>query len=331
MAKAAVATGSSGKQQVYEEMLFQDTAKEAYFQRFMGGGNDSIVNVNTKLTASKGDDVRFGLVKRNTNRAIVDGTLEGNEQNLTDLYDNVTIHKYRLGIRTEGEMDVKRPFWDLNSTMRSNLKTQGGEEIDQLCMDALVDSPTKIFYGGAATSTTTLTANDKLTPELISKAKTWAKNGGNRAQTPLRPVRVDGKNYFVMVVHDDTLFDLNRNSEFNQSRREAEVRGKENPIFTGAYAVHDGVVIHSHENVPLTTDWGSGSDVNGSKCTLMGAQSLLWAWGRRPRLVEADFDYENEVGLEWSMLAGVKKPKFDSLDYGSIGVYVARTKISDAS
>ena len=333
MAKTAIATGSAGKKERYEEKLFRDTAKESYFSRFMGG-DGNIVHEKTNLEKGKGDDLNFGIVMRNTNRAIVDGTLEGNEQKLSDYYDNVLIHKYRLGVRSEGELDEKRAFWDLTDTMRNNLRVQGGEEMDQLCMDALVNSPTKIFYGGDATSVTPgsgdIAATDKLTPDLISKVKTWGKNGGNRAQTPLRPVRIDGKDYFVMVVHDDNLYDLNKDSTFHEARRTAEIRGKENPIFTGAYAIWDGVVIHSHENVPLYTNWGSGSNVAGSKCTLMGAQALMWAWGRRPKLVEATFDYGDEIGIEWSIMAGVKKPKFNSLDYGSIGVYVARTQVSDS-
>ena len=332
MAKVSITTGSSGKKQRYEEKLFRDTAKEPYFARFMGGEN-SIVHTKTDLEKGKGDNLRFGIVMRNTNRAIVDGTLEGNEQKLTDYYDSVDIHKYRLGIRTEGEIDEKRAFWDLNSTMRANLMVQGGEEVDQLCMDALVSSPTKIFYGGDATSVTpgagNISTTDKLTPDLISKVKTWAKNGGNRSQTPLMPVRVENKNYYVLVVHDDVLYDLNKDATFHEARRTAEIRGKDNPIFTGAYAIWDGVVVHSHENVPIVTNWGSGSNVPGAKCTLMGAQSLLWAWGRRPRLVKADFDYEDEIGIEWSFLGGVKKPVFNNLDYGSIGVYVARTQVSD--
>ncbi len=89
-------------------------------------------------------------------------------------------------------------------------------------------------------------------------------------------------------------------------------------------------MIHEHENIPIVTNWGSGSNVPGAKCVFMGAQSLVWAWGKRPYVTEELIDYENEHGYAWNMIAGVTKPVFNSKDYGSIGVYVARTQISDA-
>jgi hypothetical protein len=55
---------------------------------------------------------------------------------------------------------------------------------------------------------------------------------------------------------------------------------------------------------------------------------LCWAWGKRPEVVEEEFDYQNEMGHAIGMIAGVKKSKFNSLDYGSLGVYFSRTNVS---
>jgi N4-gp56 family major capsid protein len=219
-------------------------------------------------------------------------------------------------------------MFSIDEESRSALQGWGSEKIDQLAFDAITASPTKIFYGGAATGTGDITATDLITPALISKVRVWSKVGGGRAQTPLRPVRVDGKTYFVMLVHPDVAYDLKQDSTYTQANREARERGKSNPLFTGALGVWDGVVIHEHENVPIVTNWGSGTDVNGAKCVFMGAQSLVWAWGKKPSVVAKNFDYENEHGYAWGMICGTNKPKFNSLDYGSVGVYVARTQIN---
>jgi hypothetical protein len=45
-------------------------------------------------------------------------------------------------------------------------------------------------------------------------------------------------------------------------------------------------------------------------------------------MVQEVFDYQNEHGYAWNMIAAAGKPQFNSLDYGSIGVYLARTNIS---
>lgn len=91
----------------------------------------------------------------------------------------------------------------------------------------------------------------------------------------------------------------------------------------------DGVVIHEHEDIPIATNWGAGGAVAGAKCVLMGAQSLVWAWGERPKVISKAFDYEEEHGFAWGFTAKTGKPVFNSKDYGSVAVYVARTKVSD--
>lgn len=328
MAKTAFTTSDALTKKLWEEALFRDTAKESYFSRFMGSTAQSLVQTNEKLEKNRGDKVTFGIRMRLAGSGITAGqTLEGNEEKLVTHDFSVTLQQYRHAVRDNGEIDRKRAMFSIDEESEAALKTWGAEKIDSLCMTAITTSPTKIFYGDG-TSTSTITTAGKITPALISKVKTWCSTGGNRTQTPLRPIRINGKNYFVLLLHPDAMYDLKVDSTFAQARREALERGKDNPIFSGAEAVWDGVVVHEHENVPTVTTWGAGGNVPGVKAIFMGAQSLCWAWGRRPKVVQKTFDYDNENGFAWSMLCAVGKPVFNSLDYGSVGVYVARTNIS---
>lgn len=329
--KTQVATGDALTQKLWDEDLFRDTKKEAYFSRFMSTGPNSIIHEKRQLTKKKGDKITFGIRMRLSGAGIEEGgVLEGNEEALTTYDHSVTLKRYRHAVRDAGDLDRQRPIYDMDDQARQALMDWGSEKVDQLAMDALVASPTKIFYGGSATSTATVTATDLVTPALISKVRVWAKTGGARAQTPLRPIKVMGKMYFILLVHPDVMYDLKQDSTYSQARREALERGKSNPIFTGAEGVWDGVVVHEHENVPIVTNWGAGSNVAGAKCSLMGAQSLVWAWGKRPKIIPKTFDYDEEHGFAIAMTARTNKPVFNSLDYGSIAVYVARTQISDA-
>jgi N4-gp56 family major capsid protein len=328
MAKTSFATDNALVKKAWEEKLFRDTAKESYFSRFMGSTADSLVQVNTKLEKDKGDKVTFGIRMRLVGAGVTSGTiLEGKEEKLVTYDYSVSLEQYRHAVRDNGALDRKRVMFSIDDESESALKTWGAEKIDSLCMTTLITSPTKIFYGDG-TSTATVTVAGKLTPALISKAKTWALGGGGRSQTPLRPIRINGKNYLILLVHNDVMYDLKQDATFAQARREALDRGKDNPIFTGSEAIWDGVVIHEHENVPIVTTWGSGGNVPGSQCALMGAQSLVWAWGKRPSVVAKTFDYDNENGYAWGFIGAAGKPKFNSVDYGSIGVYVARTQIN---
>ena len=338
MGKTTFTTDDALTKKLWDEALFRDAVKESYFTRFMGEGSDNIVQVKNALTKSKGDKVTFGIRMRLTGTGVTDGqALEGAEEELTTYSDDVTIHQYRHAVRDNGALDRQRAMFSIDEESRSALADWGSEKIDQLAFDAILASPTRIFYktSTGSTSTTTastaksaLTAADgKLTPAMVSYIKAYAKTGGGRTIVPIRPVKVDGKEYYVLLVHPDCIYDWKVDPTVQQFLREAEVRGPSNPLFTGAVAVYDGVVIHEHENCDIADDGGSGS-VSWGKGVFMGAQSLVWAWGQRVQTVQKNFDYENEHGYAWGIMSGTNKPVFNSLDYGSLGVYLARTDIS---
>ncbi len=344
MAKTAFATSDALTKKLWEEQLFRDTLKESYFSRFMGKTADSLIQTKEALTKEKGDNITFGIRMRLSQPGVTSGaTLEGNEEKLQTYSFSVSLEQYRHAVRDAGALDRQRAMFSIDEESVSALKGWGSEKIDQLCFDTITGTgtastgPTKIFYlasgtlsstGTVATATGAVTATDKITPSIISKIRAWCTTGGNRTQTPLRPIRINGKNYFILLVHPDVMADLKLDSTFLQARREALERGKDNPIFTGSEAIWDGVVIHEHENVPIYTTWGAGSNVPGAKCVFMGAQSLVWAWGKRPSVTSEEFDYGNEHGYGWEMIAKCGKPTFNSTDYGSVGVYVARTNIA---
>lgn len=337
MAKTAFATGNALTKKLWEEKLFRDTLKESYFARFMGSNAQSIVQTQDKLTKEKGDNVTFGIRMRLSGAGVTSGqTLEGNEESLTTYDYSISLEEYAHGVRDKGPLDRQRAMFSIDEESVDALKGWGAEKIDSLCFEALAASPTRYFSiqsGTIITGTTdpsaSVTATDLITPNFLSQVKAWAKTGGNRSQTPLRPIRINGKDYFIAMVHPDVMYDLKTNSTFAQARREALERGKENPIFSGSEAIWDGVVVHEHENVGLETTWG-GASVSGAKCSFMGAQSIVWANGKRPDVRAEEFDYGREHGYAWSMMARCGKPVFNSKDHGSIALYVARTKISDA-
>jgi N4-gp56 family major capsid protein len=338
MGKTAFATDNALTKKLWDEKLFRDAVKESYFSRFMSSGTDTIVQTKDQLTKSKGDVVTFGIRMRLSGAGVTDGqVLEGAEEALVTYDDTVTLHQYRHAVRDNGELDRQRAMFDIDVESVQALSDWGSEKIDQLAFDAVLDSPTRIFYktSSGSTSTTTaatakaaLTAADgKITPAFVSLIKAYAKTGGERTIIPIRPVRVDGKPYFVLLVHPYAVYDWKNDPAVQQFLREAEVRGPTNPLFTGAVAIYDGVVIHEHENVPYAKDGGSGA-VAWSKGVFMGAQSLVWAWGKRVETVSKKFDYDNEWGHAWGIMAGTNKPVFNSLDYGSLGVYAACTQVS---
>jgi len=341
MSKTIFSTSNANTKKLWEERLFRDVEIESYFvSRFMSESDNNLVQVQTDLTKSQGDQVTFGIVPNLTGDGVTSGQiLEGNEEGITSYDYSIVLEQYRHGTRTRGKLDVQRAMFSIPEVSRAKLKIWGAEKIDKLLVAALLASPTKILYrdgvAGApsgtavsATAKTALTAaNSKITPEFISALRVWAKTGGAGATYRIRPVKMEGQEYYVLLVNPAVMYDLRINSTFANAMKEAMDRGKDNPLFRSATAVWDNVVIHETERIPLFTD-GGGASVTGAFGALMGAQALAWAWGERPNTVQEAFDYKNEMGWAWEMMAKAGKPKFNSKDYGCVGVVFAATNVT---
>jgi N4-gp56 family major capsid protein len=347
MAKTNVSTSDALRKTLEEEKLFRDIIKESFFfPKFasefandnLSSSASNVLQVKTDLEGMQGDKMTFGLRTRLAGSGVTgDQTLEGNEEALSTNSDSIELEMYRHAVRDDGGMTRKRAAWDVVAESRAAIRDWGTEKIDELIFTAAFDSPNQILapdstfkYSSIATAKAALTTADKLSPAFLNKAKAAIKTGFNRDQTPLRPVKVEGKDYFVLVVHPDSLHDLKRDAEWNEAVRMAEVRGGSNPIFSGATAIWDGIIIFDHENCLITLDGGGSTDPI-ARGLLMGAQALQWGWGVRPSMVERDFDYGNQKGFGWEMIGKANRPVFNSKDYGCINIITSRTQISDAT
>lgn len=342
MSQTTFATGNALTKKLWDEDLFRDIEKMSYWTKWHGKSADSLVHEKTQLEKNKGDNVTFGIRMRLQGAGVEDNALlEDNEEDLSTYSDSVSLKLYRHAIRDDGELTRKRAMFEIDAESREALKTWGTEKIDALHFDQIQSAPTLNAYLNSssaftldATQADAVTGmhatNSKLTPAFISALKTYAVTGGARTGllTPLRPVMHKGKRYYVLLTHPDALYDLKRNSEVMNAWQYAVERGDDNPLFRDAEVVWDGVCVHAHESMTIGVN---GSSVPYAYGAFMGAQSLVWAYGKRPWTVQKTFDYDNQHGYAWNMIARCKKPAFNSKDYGSIGVVCARTNISGAT
>lgn len=367
MARTSMSTSDANRKQMWEEKLFRDTAVSSYFlSKFAAEStNDfvkkgmkyetapnSIVQVRRDLGAKgrkktqKGDKVTFALVPRidpKTNQGVTSGqTLRGKEVALNHYDYSLELERYRQAVSAGSVMDWTRSQVDFPKTSRGALQQWGQEKMDLLCIQALEAAPTEIFYktsdsGPTISKTATLAtakaalsaSNSKVTPAFLDWLNTWARTGGGRAggKVPLTPIMVDGKAYCVFLTHPDAKFDWGNDSTAMQAQREAEIRGKTNPIFSGADYIWKGVIIHTNEFVTTGTD-GGGASVPWTYGHLLGAQSLCVAFGEAPSIVEETEDYEEDLFFAWRVTMKVGVPKFNGKVYGSISTLISRTDIS---
>lgn len=368
MARTVMTTSDANRKQAWEEKLFRDTAVSSYFlgkfasdstnnfvekgMKYESSPND-IVHIKRDLGAKgrrrtkNGDKLTFALVPRldpKKHQGVTSGqTLKGKEVPLLHYDYSIELERYRQAVSAGGVMDWSRSQIDFPTESRVALQTWGQEKMDLLCLQALEDSPTEIFYktsdsGPTVAKTATLAtaklaldaSNSKLTPAFLDYLNTWAKTGGGRAggKIPLRPIMVNGEAYLVYLTHPDVKFDFGNDSTAMQAQREARERSKDNPIFTGASYIWKGVVIHTNEYVTTGEDGGSGGNVPWSYGHVLGAQALCVAFGEAPSLVEETEDYEEDLFMAWRVTMKVGMPKFNGKTYGSVSTIVSRTNIS---
>jgi N4-gp56 family major capsid protein len=315
--------------------LQSEVSKGVYFSKFMGEGPGNAIHVK-QMEEGKGKDVTFGLVSQLSGSAITgDSSLEGNEQSLSTFSNTVSTNQKRLAVRDTGKFANSKVLYDFRSTSLDLLKTQYSELIDADIFSALsTTSGTHAYYRADATTSVYATSdpkgdlatNDSITLADISAMKTLAQIGGS-ANYRMRPIRVDGNDYYVLVLHPEVAYDLFELEAFQKIQREAQQRGDSNPLFKGALGIYNGVVIHAHEGVN-TFDNGGGAAVKGARNLFMGAQAACFAESSDMMWVEKTFDYGNQLGISAAKIYGVDISDYNSKDYGVIQYVTDRTDLS---
>lgn len=343
---------------LWSKRLMREALKETYVSRFMGTTKDSLLYVKDEMSKSAGDRVRVGLRMQLTGAGILgDGTLEGNEESLTTFTDDLLIDQLRHAIRSDGEMSEQRIPFSVREEGLDGLRDWWADRIDTSFFNQIsgntsvsetfagLNSPiapsgtasanSRILYGSGTTSTTasltaTTTASASarglvFTPASIDHAVNFAKI----AVPLIRPLRVNGQYKYVMFIHPNQTRSLRTNNAANTVTwydiMRARVQGGEldvNPIFNGAIGEYNGVILHESTRVPAPTASGNN---DFRRAILCGAQAACFATGRRDKgtqmkWVEELFDYENQLGVSASMIWGLKKTVFNSIDFGTIVV-----------
>lgn len=355
--------------ELWQKELYQDVMAELYFMRngLMGKDANNIIQIKDDLKKSNGDTVTFGLTTKLGGSGVSgDGELEGNEEAISSYSQSVMIDQIRNSVRLTGKLDEQMAAYDMRMDAKAKLATWAREMLERQIFMKLGGVTTttltgydSVVYSGLATWSNSanivpvadeaagsgsryvcacatgidaIAATDVLTPAMISKARHKAVLSSPR----MRPLRVEGKDYFVMFIHPSQAYDLKNAASgvWAQAQREAQIRGDKNPLFTGALGIWDGVVIYEHDYVPTAAATAAFS-VGGTACNarvyralLCGQQAGVYAQTQDSfKMVEKLFDYDNKVGYATGIIGGVQKTAFNNLDYAVITVDTGATAL----
>lgn len=304
-------------EKAWSKQLWREAEKDNFFAKFTGTGSDAIIQVKSELKKDAGDQITVPLLMRLTGEGVTgDNMLEGNEEAL-QFYDcQVKVDQIRHAVKLKGAMEEQKTSLNLRTAAKDSLKTWFVEKQEKMIVDALTANPTSehtVFANGRA-SESAITDADVFTADMISIAARKAKT----LEPKIRRVRVEGKEYYVMLVDNYQARDLKNDTKWLEAQKHANVRGSENPIFTGMLGVYDGVVVHEYENLIRTNTGASSAKVGHA--LLLGAQAGIKGVAQEATWKEDTFDYGNKVGFATGAIMGVAKSVFNEKDFAVVQV-----------
>lgn len=339
-------------------------------QGFMGTGTEDStkpIHLVTDLTyTERGDRVIMPIVLDLQGDGVVaDNELEGNEESLVNDDVEIKIDQLRNGVKSRGKLAEQKvvirfraqardklAYWLANRLEQLALLTlagiaytftltgglrPAGSQLSQLQFAGDVSAPStnRVMYPQAAyTTTANITASDTLNWDMLLRLKTMA------IRKRLKPLRVGGKECFIVLLSPEQARDLKQSSDYKTIVSRADRSGPDNKLFTGAFAMIDGLILYDTALIPTTFDaasgskYGSGGTVDGARAMLLGAQALAFA-----KIGDADWeesdnqDYKNKTGVSYGRFIGFRKPKFKTIydnlsseDFGVIVLYTAASR-----
>lgn len=332
---------------LWSRRLAREALKATYIQKFIGEGDDSVIQMRNDTKKGPGDRVRVTLRMQLTGDGVQgDNTQEGNEEALSTYTDDFLINQLRHAVRSSGKMSEQRIPFSIREEAMSGLRDWWADRWDtwffnQICGytpqtdtrytgNNAVIAPSagrKIFATGSADETVNADNTKVFVLSLIDKAVEAAK-----VATPLlRPINIKGGKHFVMFLHPYQVTDLRTSTSTGQwldIQKAAMSGGKvgENPIFTGALGMYNNVILHESTRVTQGVHSTTGAaQTSTRRAVLCGAQAGVMGFGQGHSFKEYDwyeelFDYGNQLGVKAGCIGGLKKSVYNSVDFGTITV-----------
>ena len=324
MALTEFASSNAATVQRWAEKLWIEMPREIYWGKFMKENTiEAIIEVKRDLEGKPGDKLSYTLIRKLEGDGVSgDAVLEGNEEEMIDYSDLLTLDQVRNAVRLAGRLSERRTAFDQRMAAKNILKTWLAEFIDDDIFSQFDASPTDVQFGGNATSIATIDTGSTLT---VARIESLVARAG-KASPQIFPVRAEEGDYYVLVSHLDVGYDLRQSTQWLDASQEAGPRDySKNQLFTGRLGVVGGCIVHAHRSVPITTNYGGAGNLTGASMPFLGRQAGVFAWGARPEWWEKEFDYGNQIGFAIGAIWDFKKAVFNAADHATIILRVFRT------
>lgn len=345
---------------LWSRVLDHESLKYTAIYPLIGDDENSIIHRQNQTSKGPGDAVTYSIVMQLSQAGFTENQLaEGNGEALTTYSDSLVINELMavVGVKSRRTIDQQRVPWDLRNTAKGRLKDWYAKRysvsfFNQVCgytpaadvrftgLNA-VSAATRIIRQSGRASDDLLTTADTFTLGLIDAAKELAVT----ATPPIRPVQFKGQSIreggrsdfnntledmFVMYLHPYQVTAMKRNTstgQWQELNKWAYMGHKQtgNPIFSGAIGIYNSVILRQAFDVTNGVS-AAGADVPTVKrAVLLGGQAAMMAFGQDngPNKLtwnEELFDHKRRLEISALTIHGLKKTKYNNLDYGTVVV-----------
>lgn len=335
--------------------LHEEVQNKSFFKNMIGkdkGGEGSLdksitnfpIVEKTDLRKAPGDNITIGLLRAlwyggpgdtaSYNRGKV------SSQQLVDNEDSLVFHHVQVKLAHQRDAVVignafeteQRSPYDLRKAAQSALSSSLAKILDDGTFFALyaryspnvfrslgesvaVPAQKNQIFGNDRSALTGLTSNDKFGAEIIDRVASWVMTNN------IAPINGDKH---IIIVHPNDWYHARRDSSFVDGLLEADVRGDENRIFTGALGKWAGLEIMvsnkittclnfdaltvSSNTITLSAETSLPAGITAAQIRMplvIGANAVARGYGKESYMVRRkEDDYENMVGFGGGMVYG---------------------------
>lgn len=311
--------------------LFKIILPAIEYNDLVGTGSDSIVQMRTELGKGQGDTITFGIRYGLTGEGVVgNDDITGKEERLIFKDFSLTIEELNHAVDTGGKMEQQRIPYNLMTEAKDALSDWWADKLSYMLINHLAGVSSYRVAGKTFAqnpeepdddhhmtvndvSEDSITSADVLDLSFLDRLK-------QRAELPsgdglkIRPLKKGGKNYFRVILHNYVFDMLRQNTNVGQW---GDLLRNANKLQVPNVEIeYNGLLISKSERIPEVYD-------NVYRNLLLGAQSACIAWGGAgdSKGTTMSFhpytrDADRFLMVRGGGILGVKKVKFNSLDYG---------------
>lgn len=316
--------------------LFKIILPQVEFNELIGTSADSIVQMRTELGKGEGDQITFGIrLPLGGEGRVGNEDVEGHEEGLVFKDFKMTIEELNHAVDTGGKMEEQRIPYNLINEGKAGLGDWWADKLSDFLINYLCgnssytvaghtfaqaaeepDTYHKMLVNSVAEGS--MTSADELDLTFLDAMKQRAEmmNTYGGTHFKMRPLKIKGKNYFRVILHNYVFDRLRVNT--NVAQWGDLLRNANKLQVPGVEIEYNGMLVTKSERVysPNTYEYRN---------IMLGCQAACFAWGGAGETKSTTMsfhpytrDADRFLMIRGGGIFGAKKTRFNGVDYGVI-------------